>query len=617
MSYNEGMSGLLDKARKTLQGSTKPARRTGESDIPEEERRALLAEIDQIVAKARAPLVSGPDTHLTQRRDLLLPVLVNACAIAIIAAAALIIPLILGGRGQTRAEGTGTALAGEAALVGSLKRESEQAIHKIESSLQAAQKERDALKSGADEQVRRRQEELAASLNAQLAQERERLRSEGASSAAIDRQLRTLEQQRRAEFERQVADFQRQLDAELARKDAEIIALRAQSSRGQEEGKRMAALAAQSQGEQLVLDQITGSYAGVGAAMKAGRWDDARAGLDALDSYLSQPSVAAFAAVQKRRTVDLFLIDSLGRLAQAESAAELSSDAAASARGGPDPRALATAGAVSDAISEGNRLYAGGDFKGSLAKYGDALQALKESGPGVETLDRRIADAGFRQGMADLAVRQDREARAAFDKAQVLAAKGADADAVASYLALIQAYPQSSYVKGSTAGIQAAIEALARKSAADAVLAVRASRDASTAQKQDELRAAARERLRVMADGLGDSARKSSKSAAAAREELIALLQVKVDVRQILLSDAVRAQHPDLASKLDRFLDLSAEVRRAEGRAAAMKDAAAVIDSLAGGTTRADFSGVLQKYSDDAQLSSFQKFLDALRAVFF
>ena len=622
------MSGLLDKARKVLQGPPKPARRGGESDISDEERRALLAEIDGIVAKARGPLAAGPDASLSRRRDLLLPALVNAGAIAIIAAAALIIPAVLGGRGEMRSEQEGTALAGEAALVGSLKRESEQAIHQIETSLQSAQKERDALKAGADEQVRRREEELSASLNAQLEQERERLRSEGASSAAIERQLRTMEQQRRTELERQVADYQRQLDTELARRDAEIAALRAQSSRGQEESQRMTALAAQSQGEQLVLDQITGSYGGVGAAMKAGKWDDARAGLTALGSYLDQPAVAALPSVQKRRTVDLFLIDSLQRLAQAQGAAGQSSQAAAAmgqssqaaaavGRGGPDPRALATARAVSDAISEGNRLYAAGDFKGSLARYGDALQALKENAPGVETLGRRISDAGFRQGMADLAARQDREAQAAFDKAQALAARGANADAVASWLALIQAYPQSSYVKRSTDGIQAAVQALAKKSADDAVLAERASRDASAAQKQEELRAAAREKLRAMAESLSDTARKSSKSAATAREELIALLQVKVDVRQILLSDAVRAQHPDLASKLDRFLDLTAEVRRAEGRAAAMKDAAAVIDSLAGGTTATDVSPLLQKYSDDAQRSSFQKFLDALREVFF
>ena len=599
------MAGLLDRALRARRSVAKPAQTTGESDIPAEERQELLAEIEQVVAKARVPLATGRIPVQPHLSDLLLPILVNAGALVVICAAALITPMVLGGGGGGSTVGVGAGLAGEAVLVGTLRKESEQEVRQVQSSLQAALKQRDELAAGAETLVRRRQQELAASLNAELAAERERLGREGASNAAVERQLRALEQQKRAEAEQQLSDYQHQVDAQLARKDAQIAALRAQSSAGGEERERLAALEARTQGEQLVLDQLTASYARIGNAMKAGRWDDARTGLDGIASYLDQPGVTALGAVQKRKTVDLFLIDSLQRLVKSESAGQ---PAAAS-------RTPATVSAAADAISAGNALYAAGNYRGSLERYGAALEALKEGAPGVEMVAGRIAEAGFRQGMADIAAGQDRTAKAAFDRAEALAGKGAWADAVASYAGLIQAYPQSAYVTRSTAGILTAVDALRKKAAEDSSLAQQASQGANAAQKQEELRAAAREKLRALRETLSGAAQKSSASADAAQEELIALLQVKVDVRQVLLSDAVRAEHPDLAAKLDRFLDLTAEVRRAEGRAAAMKDAAAVIDSLAGGKGTSDLSSLLRKYNDEQQRSSMQKLLDALRGI--
>lgn len=616
------MSGLLDRALRARRGASKPALAPAKSDISADERRELLAEIDQIVEKARAPLAAGPIPVAPGRQDLILPILVNAGAVLIICAAALVIPAILGGKAQTGAGDAGAGLVGESALVGALKTESEQTVRKVQTSLQAALKERDSLAAGAETLVRRKQQELAASLNAELAAEKERLQNEGATSVAIERQMRAMEQQRRAELERQLSDFQRQVDSQIAEKNAEIDALRPQTSRSREEQDRMAVLQARTQGEQLVLDQITASYARVGDAMKAGHWDEARAGLAALGSYLDQPAVAALPAVSKRRTVDLFLMDSLRRLANADSAPASSSPAASSAAAAAqqasaaDARAQATAAAVAAAISAGNVLYAQGNYAGSLERYGAALQALREAGPGVETLGGRIADAGFRQGMANLAAGQNGPAKAALDRADALAATGAFPEAVAAYVALIQAYPQSASADKAAGGVRTVVDALVRKSAEEAVLADRTNQLETAARKEGEARTAALQKLQSLSQSLNDSARMSSTSASTAREELISLLQTKVDVREILLSEPVRSQHPDLAAKLDRFLDLTTEMRRAEGEAAAMRDAAAVIDSLAGTKAGSDVSGVPRRYSNQTLQSSFQRFLDALRGVF-
>jgi hypothetical protein len=619
------MSGLLTRALGIRKNGSKPAHRAAQSDISAEERSALVAEIEQLVAKARVPLSTGQVPVVSRRKEVLLPVLVNAGAILVICAAAVVLPSVLRARTEAPDTGTSAGLVGEAAIVGTLRKESEQTVREVQTSLQAALRERDQLANGAQALVHAKEQELTASLNAELDAERERLRKEGASKVAIEEQMRVLEQQRRADAERQLSDYQRQVDTQIAQKNAEIDALRAHAGSSRQEQERMAALQARSQGEQLVLDQLTASYARVGDAMKAGRWDDARAALDSLATYLDQPAVADLPAVSKRRTVDLFLIDSLRKLARPPEAAppQVAAPPAAPANlqaaaqdSEAEARARATAKVVADAISAGNAMYARGNYSGSLERYGAALQALRSAGPGVESLAGRIADAGFRQGMAELSVGQDKAAMAALSRADALAAAGANADAVSAYVAVIRAYPQSAYVDKAAAGVRTAVDALVRTSAQETALAQRADQLEAAAQKQEQARERAREKLQALTESLKSSAQRSSTSAAAAQEELISLLQTKVDVREILLSDQVRAQHPDLAAKLDRFLDLTAQMRRAEGQAAAMRDAAAVISSLVSTQPGSDASGVPLSYGSQTLQSAFQKLLDALRGLF-
>ncbi len=620
------MSGLLTRALGIRKNGSKPAHRAAQSDISAEERSALVAEIEQLVAKARVPLAAGQIPVVSRRKEVFLPVLVNAGAILVICAAAVVLPSVLRARTEAPDTRTSAGLVGEAAIVGTLKKESEQTVREVQTSLQAALRERDQLANGAQGLIRAKEQELTASLNAEMDAERERLRKEGASKVAIEEQMRVLEQQRRADAERQLSDYQRQVDTQIAQKNAEIGALRAQAGSSRQEQERMAALQARSQGEQLVLDQITASYARVGDAMKAGRWDDARAALDSLATYLSQPAVADLPAVSKRRTVDLFLIDSLRKLARAPEAApalQVAAPPAAPANlqvaaqdSEAEARARATAKVVADAISAGNAMYARGNYSGSLERYGAALQALRSAGPGMDGLAGRIADAGFRQGMAELSVGQDKAAMAALSRADALAAAGANADAVSAYVAVIRAYPQSGYVDRAAAGVRTAVDALVRTSAQETALVRRADQLEAAAQEQEQARERALEKLRALTESLKSSAQRSSTSAAAAQEELISLLQTKVDVREILLSDQVRAQHPDLAAKLDRFLDLTAQMRRAEGQAVAMRDAAAVINSLVSTQPGSDASAVPLSYGSQTLQSAFQKFLDALRGLF-
>ncbi|MGO9310236.1 MAG: hypothetical protein ACLQDL_14600 [Spirochaetia bacterium] len=532
-----------------------------DSGISRTERDEILSQINELELKSRKPLAPGRLSYTPQRAGVLLPILVNVAALLIMGAAALSFPFLFGRREASFTTGAGVGLSGEGAIVGALKRESKQQL-----SVQVQQKE----------------QELRAAMDAQLAAEKVRIGNSGASAQSLADKLRAFQDAQKAALEAQLAEFQKQKEAELAQKDAAIGALQTESASEQRVRQQLTALRDEAERQQLVLDQVTASYAAIIGAIKTSRDEEALASLASLSAWLALPSIASMPAVQKRKDVDQFLIDALKTLAVAKKGPSPQPVAQPAAQPAEQP---ASAAPAADAAAEAARIT---DAEARGEAQGEAQAASK------------AADAA-RMDQA----RADGIAQPLFEKAETLARKGSNAEAIAAYTTVIARAPQSSYLARAAAGIQAATDALAR-----------AAGESAAARGGDQARAAAvRKKLRAMGDSLSAASRTAGSSATAAQDELISLLQVKVQVRKVLVSDQVRAQNPDLAAKLDRFLDLTSEVRRAEGRAAALADAASVVGALGGAAGSADLSPLWQRYSGEQQRAAMQKLLDALQGL--
>ncbi len=518
-----------------------------DSGISRTERDEILSQINELELKSRKPLAPGRLSYTPQRAGVLLPILVNVAALLIMGAAALSFPFLFGRREASFTTGAGVGLSGEGAIVGALKRESKQQL-----SVQVQQKE----------------QELRAAMDAQLAAEKVRIGNSGASAQSLADKLRAFQDAQKAALEAQLAEFQKQKEAELAQKDAAIGALQTESASEQRVRQQLTALRDEAERQQLVLDQVTASYAAIIGAIKTSRDEEALASLASLSAWLALPSIASMPAVQKRKDVDQFLIDALKTLAVAKK--------------GPSPQPVAQPAAQPAEAARITDAEARGEAQGEAQAASKAADAAR--------MDQARAD-GIAQPL--------------FEKAETLARKGSNAEAIAAYTTVIARAPQSSYLARAAAGIQAATDALAR-----------AAGESAAARGGDQARAAAvRKKLRAMGDSLSAASRTAGSSATAAQDELISLLQVKVQVRKVLVSDQVRAQNPDLAAKLDRFLDLTSEVRRAEGRAAALADAASVVGALGGAAGSADLSPLWQRYSGEQQRAAMQKLLDALQGL--
>lgn len=638
------MADLLDKAHRTLEGA--PPSEPSESGVSAEERIELLAQIEKVVASARRPVTPKDLAYTPQRSGVLLPLLVNLAALVVIALAAVIFSLFFNRQAQTLTGRSGTALAGETAMVSTIRREAENTVRskdleigQIQGALDQTKIQLNTLKADADAAVRKKEQELRGSFDAELAAERSRLQGAGVPSASIDRQLAILQAQLQASYDNKLAVFRKQLADDLAQKEAALTALLtgSQKSLAQAQGEKaqlqaqldaasraaasaqgeqarlaqeLAALSAQGLREQLVLDQISSSYTSVGAAMKAARFDDALGSLASLAAYLDQASVASLPAVQRRRTVDLFLIDALGKLVAAQRAAAQPAVAGAA---GAEPVAAATdekqaaalkrKQALAEAVASGDTLYTTGNFKGAIDAYGTGLALLKDDAPGMDRLTARIADAGYRQGMADLAAREDKAARPALDKADALARRGSHSEAFAAYAAVVRTWPHSSSVTRSLTGIEGSLTALLKK------------KDEDAARRDQARKTTAGDKLAAVGAGLVSAAKAADAAASSTQKELISLLDAKVKVRAVLGSDSIRSQYPGLADALDRYLQLFGDEKRAEGRAVALQDIGTVLDFLLGAKGRDALAPLWNRYGDQAERSAFQQLLNRLRGL--
>ena len=311
-------------------------------------------------------------------------------------------------RGETQLARSQTGvITAEGKLIETFKKESEarlleknQQIDQIQGRLQEIDKQRQDLQANMDAKVRQREDQLKASMAAELAAEKVRLQKQGLSEQDIANRLSAMEAQKNADSQRQLAAFRAQAETDRQKSDENLRSLQAEfnanlatanAERQQvlEDSKKreadlqaqleqktkeaasaqassqqaLAALQSRKQQEDLVAGQLVGLYSVVKADISAKDFSKAITGLQAIRDYVNSASVAAFPSMQQRRDVDLFLVDSLTSYVQGQlspASADTSSLIAASGQISEVRTAVAQADAQAQAgnVAEAERLYA-------------------------------------------------------------------------------------------------------------------------------------------------------------------------------------------------------------------------------------------------------------------
>jgi chromosome segregation ATPase len=579
-------------------------------DISFEEQVEIIGEINEVLEKNRIEIKPDTFAFTPKKQGSLIPLLINGGALVILAAAAFFLLAFFNSQERSLIRESATVLTAEGKLIKALRQESEQQLSEkdrqiadIQARLEDLRRQAETAKLDTEAKIREREEQLRGELEAQLAAERDKLQGAGLTTAAINDQLRALEQRLTSDNESRLADFRETSQAELAEKETEIAALeeqyrqsllqfqqerstleqqfsrreaelQAQLDRQAEEAEsaqeevadQLEALREQRQQEQLVLDQILSSYNQVDDNLAVGRYDAALSSLNNLESYLSQTSIASLPAIRDRIPTERFLIASLRNLIAALRAP------AAEAEPSETDQLLDS---ISATVAEADRLVQSGDRTGAERLYSSAIARI----PDIQRSHTYLVEAARRA-----------------------AAEGAGQDSSAALTRL-----QAELDRTRASLNQQARELNQAKSTIS-----QQSRQISRYQASQAQIAALRQEVSTLRQRY-DSLSSSGAATRVSQSKVLDLVDTKLQVREVLSSEPVRSQYPELYDAMEEYFDTYGKVQLQSGQEEALEDANKILDDLLGNGS-ADLSAMKRSYGA-AQGDPFARFLSKLEAL--
>lgn len=597
--------------------------------ISMEERRQITDQIDRLMADNRIEVSPETLSYVSKRNGALLPLFSNIAILSVAIIALLVMSHFLNRQERSIATSGTAILTAESKLIAALKQEADQQLQQRDRTIVDAQnrltaitREKEQLRGQADSIIRAREEELKDEFDRNLAAERDRLEKQGIAAASVEQKLKTFQETERQQLEQQLASSRQQAEADLAAKQQAMISLETQYQRdleaarqeriqlqdesrqkeadlqkqyeekaqaaegeGARVGAELARLRAQQDQEKLVLDQLTAGYARINESLQASQYDQALTGLASLRKLLDDASVSALPSVQRRRAVEVFLIGSLEELVKAR-------QAGTSTDTGSIVQSSSLIDEISDMVRHGDELAHSGDMQGARRTYVAAMGKV----PPLAAAFGKIQDL------------QNNEVSSLLRQANVFYQAG-------NFQASIDRYQQS-------VGLLLNDKALARQltdSLTKAGYRIFAADDLAqlarlktTEQKRQEVNARLRD-IRAQYKAYVALVPRSSAADPSSPESLATLLQAKILLRQVLDTEPVRSQYPDLAAKTERYIDAVSARAKDDGR----KEALDGLDSLLGKLQSGDKTSPpnLAQISVNGERDPLLRLLDRLQAM--
>jgi hypothetical protein len=650
------LSGLFQRALEYISQSSDSIPLEDTAGISKEDQKEIQGEIDRIQQDSRIKVTPETMAIKAAKKGFVFPLLVNVFAVLLLAGGGFTLWYLFQ-RGETAAAGeAATITSAEGKLIEELKKESEaqllqknREINDIQSRLQDIDRQRQELQTNMDARVQAREEELRRSLEAALAAERDKLRGQGVSEADISRRLQALEAEKSAAVDRELQSFRQQADEERRRAEANLQNLQAEYQRNlaqasadrqkvlEEAQKREAELRTQMAAQTQVLEQesaearqqlsrlseqrekeslaarrLNGLYGGVKDDLQGGRYQEALGNLEAVRGYLDDPAVSSLPAMQERREIELFVVDSISSLVRSQmqqaatdttslvAAANLLTDLKSRVveadellRTGQATQAEAKyqeALALIPEVSRAHARLAGTssaeertrretlrgelaradaaagrqDWQGALGAYARALSYLPEQPAVIERLISQVRQAGYELGSAQARRQDSREAQSPLARANQLLEQRDYAAAVRAYSDLISRYPGASQVSQAVQGIGRAVEGLQSRGALDAAGAAELQKAIQDRDSEITALEAQRDRLLASSGDVGAEQRRLQEQLGALQQELSA----KVSLIQTLEGEksALQDQVVSLKSEIE-------DLRRVQAASAAQREA--------------------------------------------
>jgi hypothetical protein len=683
-----------------------------ESGISKEDQADILRAIEDVGMQNRIQVTADAFVVKAAKRGVLFPILVIAASVvALVVGGALFYFLFQQGQ-KNIVRGTLGTITAEGQLIQAVRQEEtskiqakDQEINSIQGRLADIDKQRQDLQSNMDAKVQAKEADLRAQMADALEAEKSRLEKQGLTQQAIALRLQDEEKQRAAVLQNQLEAYRKAQDeqrllneknlrtlqdnfqANLARANAEkqqAVAdaqKREQALKGQFTQKtqtlestaaqaqaQLAALTAQREKEDAVIGQLTGLYGVVRDQIDRRAYDTALASLNSLRDFINRPDVSSLPALAKRRSFDLFVIDSLaafvqgeidtakvdtatllqaanqftvlrqqvsqaqellkaGKTADAEkayaAALNLIPEVAASYAYfvGRDKDAEAAREAqLTQTLDRADAAFSAGNYPGAAAAYRSAFAYMPVSSDRLDKAVANLESAGSSEGSTRQSASQTRAAADGLRQSDSLRTQGRYEEALAGYVNLLGSYPLAAQTKDALAGIQAAVTSMSQD-AGSTSRAAQASLNSQIVSLQRELDARSGDvaslskqvqDMRARLDGLNQSYQ-----AYVSREDPVlkskgdsGLMDTKPYFDGFFRAPSVQGTFPGLADRVRRY---DAGFQEA-GRSDAIQDAITIVINYSRQRTpelkRQFIQAQLKTYAKDPDMTQLLEEMD-------
>ena len=600
--------------------------------IPLDERETIYKEIDRSISSGRLRIGNNTFSFEPEKSDIRLPILVNGIAFLLIIGLSLLFYNYFNRVETFIVAESESIVSAESALVETLKEESEQRLNEkeqeirsIQNRLEEMRRQQQTLKLTSQEEVARIEEELRSVFESELESERIKLQSEGFTTSYIEKKLQELEVQKDIEFNRQIQDLHTRLEEEQLTRDNEIsdlisfyeenlqsvqdeqVALE-NSLKEQLEAERdkvindLANMEQKKKQEDFILGQIVSLYSEINSNIQNSEYDSARDNLVSLENYLNLESVSLLPAVRFRRDVDIFMVHSLRKLIDVESKAL----EAAIISEIPPPeikeenesdRILAV---ISEIVEQGNSLYEQGNIEAARESYLQAISYVPALDAGYSRL-QDIEKLDF-INEEELFTKNFNEGNRSFDTENF-------ETAITQYQQALQ------YLADDTDSVSRIVNRLV-----EAGLEIETAKGNSLVSSEDLIlinEAKIHEQSRnTLIDELNTLEKKflvshsESTEESGTTENLVSLLGTKLLIKEVLASDSIRDEYPDLHEKMELYLEAYGKEKEKAGRDAALSEIVAVTEVLS-----TENAGRTATHEEQKQKELFLQFLDNLKSI--
>jgi hypothetical protein len=317
----------------------------------------------------------------------------------------------------------------------------------------------------------------------------------------------------------------------------------------------------QQQDEQLVLAQIRTFYEQVKTDLDNADYDTALSQLATLKEYISQESIAALPMMENRRTMEIFIIDSISRLIDKE-------------RTGSEPdTAMLTDDAVrltqiSGLVEEADKLFLNGDAEAASLLYLEAfnrIPVLRSSYDKLKSMNGQLSKDDAERLTQRLLITESDLLNARED--------------IESYENRINRLYEIAE--------EHRISTIKRQTLSEKISSARVLSDESL----------------------------SDPNAGNSQEELLTLLQAKLLMKQILNSESVKSEYPELYEQVEEYFTAFGEEKKKEGKYSTIQDITAFFNILSNSETDPNTEQPLNVGNTDIEKTLYSEFLEELKSL--